>query len=128
MSKYAAEMAYARALRTSTLLDMTDEKFATSLFLKRLRQTHENTLPAGIPKVNCKQIYEPEMLELAAKEEARPEAEGRDKRIGRTKRIYEDELRDFTHEQEGGVGSRKQKRTAHEKQFSDEEMCRRAPR
>ena len=63
-------------------MSMTDEVFATSLFLTRLRQTHENTLPKGIPKVTCKQLYEEEVLELAPKEGARPEAEGKDRRKG----------------------------------------------
>ena len=118
--------AYAEALRTSPLLDMTDESFATSLFLTRLRQTHENTLPEGIPRVTCKQLYEEEVLELAAKEGARPEAEGKDRRKGRIKRLYEERLKTFTNAQSGRDGELKMKRTAHEKYFNEEEMSRRS--
>ena len=103
---------YAEALRASTLLDMTDDAFATSLFLTRLRQTHEKSLPEGVPVVMCK-LYEEEILELAAQEGARQDVERKGRRIGRIKRLYEERLKAFTHEKAGRDGERRMRRTAH---------------
>ena len=77
------------------------------------------------PKSQCKQLYEEEILELAAKEGARPQAEGKGRRIGRIKRLYEDRLKAFTHEKAGRDGDMKIMQTAHEKKFYDEERRRR---
>ena len=71
--------------------------------------------------VKCK-VYETTILEMARREEEDRKKGEKWAKKRRSKRMYEEKLKNFTHEEEDAETERKLKMTANKRNFNEEEM------